>query len=37
LKELNGLIKYCLTLFIHKTIRCLWRNWSFFVCCDFPR
>jgi len=24
-------------LFIHKTICCLWRNWSFFVFCDFPR
>jgi len=25
------------TLFIHKTICCLRRNWSFFVFCDFPR
>ena len=25
------------TLFIHKTICCLWRNWSFFEFCDFPR
>ena len=25
------------TLFIHKTICCLLRNWSFFVFCDFPR
>jgi len=25
------------TLFIHKTICCLQRNWSFFVFCDFPR
>jgi len=24
-------------LFIHKTICCLRRNWSFFVFCDFPR
>jgi len=24
------------TLFIHKTICCLQRNWSFFVFCDFP-
>jgi len=24
-------------LFIHKTICCLQRNWSFFVFCDFPR
>jgi len=30
-------IKYCLTLFIHKTICCLRRNWSFFVFCDFAR
>jgi len=25
------------TLFIHKTMCCLQRNWSFFVFCDFPR
>ena len=25
------------TLFIHKTICCLWRNWSFFDFCNFPR
>jgi len=25
------------TLLIHKTICCLWRNWSFLVFCDFPR
>jgi len=25
------------TLFIHKTICCFRRNWSFFVFCDFPR
>jgi len=24
-------------LFIHKTICCIRRNWSFFVFCDFPR
>jgi len=30
-------IKYCLTLFIHKTICCLWLNLPFFVFCDFPR
>ena len=30
-------LKYCLTSFIHKTICCLRRNWSFFVFCDFPR
>ena len=24
------------TLFIHKTICCLWQYWSFFVFCNFP-
>jgi len=33
----NPKSRYNRSLFIHKTICCLRRNWSFFEFCDFPR